>query len=204
LRTLTYWIRLVIKSLYGSIYRLSLPLLVHPPGRIYHGEFHTENRIAIYKFLGSWRERIHGKVLDVGVGSWSYPRQLLGKTCEYTSTDCFSHPNVDVVSDIHNLNLTFSPGYFDFVLCLDVLEHIQRPQEALQQIHTLLKDGGILLLTMPFNYPLHENQFSRDYWRFTSQGLHQLLVDQTGFRELEMTHHGHPNFPFGYQVSASK
>jgi 2-polyprenyl-3-methyl-5-hydroxy-6-metoxy-1,4-benzoquinol methylase len=193
-----------LKRLHGWCYFLLLPLLARPPRKLYHGVFSTMPRIAISQLLENWRTRIQGKVLDVGAGAWTYPRQLLQDTCEYTATDYFAHANVDVLSDIHTLTDVFAPETFDFVLCLDVLEHTQRPWVAVQQLYAVLKPGGTLLLTTPFNFHVHETKMVKDYCRFSAEGLRYLLTQVAGFQKVAITAIGHPKFPFSYTVVAEK
>ncbi|HBY09479.1 MAG TPA: hypothetical protein DEH22_17480 [Chloroflexi bacterium] len=204
LKNITKVVYPFIKHLYSSLYNFLLPVLVHPPGKIYRGAFYTFTRINIIEFLESWQDKIHGKVLDVGVGMWEYPRQLFADRCEYTTTDCFEGANVDVVSNIHQLTASFSSSSFDFVICTDVLEHVERPWIAIKELHSLLKSGGILLLTVPFNYYLHGNEYVKDYWRFTADGLQQLLVQEAGFLQVTIIPIGHQRFPFSYQIIAQK
>jgi SAM-dependent methyltransferase len=161
----------------------------------------TFARIGVMRLLESWQDRIHGKVLDIGVGTWPYPRQLFQDRCAYVATDCFECPNVDVVSDIHHLTDVFQPESFDFVICTDVFEHIPRPWEAVREIHAVLKPGGTLLLTTPFNFHLHT---ARDYWRISADGLRVLLQEVAGFEEVAITPIGHPEFPFSHTVVARK
>ena len=194
----------LVKLLHGAIYRLALPALVRPPAARYRGKVHTLARIGIMRFLESWQDRIQGRVLDVGVGTWPYPRQLFQDVCDYTATDCFQHPNIDVVSDIHRLTDVFEQESFDFVICTDVLEHVPRPWEAVRELYAVLSPGGTLLLTTPFNFRLHDNEQVRDYWRMTADGLGVLLRDVAGFEEVEITPVGHPEFPFSHTVVARK
>jgi len=197
-------VRNFLKLTHGSVYRLLLPVIVRPPMVWYKGGVYTVTRVAIMRFLDSWRKNIQGKVLDVGVGTWTYPRQLLGKVCEYTATDCFEHPNVDVVSDIHRLSDVFQPASYDFVLCTDVLEHIPRPWQAIRQLAKVLKPDGILLMTTPFNFHLHGNQNTKDYWRLSADGLRVLLSEFGGFSQIDVTSIGHPEYPFCHTVVAKK
>lgn len=194
----------LIKHLHGRLYCLLLPALVRPPGKLVGGQYYTLPRAAIIQFLQGWRGKIHGRVLDVGVGTWEYPRQLLKGVCEYTATDCFAHPNIDVVSDIAALDRAFPPASFDFVICTDVIEHVPDPWVAARQLHGVLKEGGVLLLTTPFNFHLHGNALVKDYWRFSGDGLRRLLLEAAGFRTVEITPFGHPEFPFSHLVVAHK
>jgi len=197
-------IKILLKSLYSFIFRLLQPLFIYPPGKKIGKEYLSISRVAIMEFLNQWHDRMHGKVLDVGVGTWEYPRELLHDVCEYISTDCFAHPNIDVVCDITNLQQQFTSDQFDFVLCTDVLEHVERPWLAVKQLHSVIKPGGYLLLTTPFNYYLHTNQYVKDYWRFSSDGLRLLLIMEAGFQKVDCTSIGHPKFPYSFTVVARK
>ena len=50
-----------------------------------------------------------------------------------------------------DLDLGLPPlsGRFDFVICADVLEHLKRPEDMLEQIHGRLAAGGRLLASLP-------------------------------------------------------
>lgn len=197
-------LKVLIKRIHGALIQLLLPVLVYPPGVMYKGAFYTIPRASIMRFLESWQARIHGRVLDVGVGTWAYPRRLFSQSCQYTATDCFEDSNIDIVSDIHALSDVFPADQFDFVICTDVFEHTQRPWVAVRQLYHVLKPGGILLLTTPFNFHLHSNEFLKDYWRLSADGLRQLLVEEAGFKDIEITPIGHPEFPFSHTVVAHK
>lgn len=165
---------------------------------------YTIPRENIIRFLDEWKGQIQGKVLDVGVGTWKLPRQLLQDQCNYIATDCFEDPNIDVVSDIHTLSRTFDQNSFDFVLCTDVIEHVERPWMAVRQLHAVLKPGGILLLTTPFNFHLHGDRSFKDFWRISADGLRFLLLEEAGFSDVKITATGHPDFPFNHLVVARK
>lgn len=81
-----------------------------------------------------------------------------------------------VIGDIHQL--PFADEYFDAVICKSVLEHVENPQRAVNEIKRVLKKGGCALFYVPFIFPYHaEKGFYKDYWRFTEDGLRHLLKD---------------------------
>jgi len=197
-------IKNTLKQLHGLIYRLLLPILVRPPGMLYKGNYYTIPRLKIIHFLEDWKTRVHGKVLDVGVGSWELPRRLLRDVCDYTSTDYYEHPNVDIVSDIYNLTQVFPENSFDFVICTDVIEHLAKPWLAVKELRAVLKSGGTLLLSTPFNYHIHKTSVVTDYWRISEDGIRELLMNEAGFHQIDITPIGPPEFPFSHLVVAVK
>ena len=52
--------------------------------------------------------------------------------------------------------LPIATNSIDSVLFLDVLEHLQNPDQALNEIFRVLKSNGVLILQVPFLYPIHD------------------------------------------------
>ena len=67
-------------------------------------------------------------------------------------------------------------GTFDLVLCMSVIEHIDRPWVAAPNIAALVAPGGHLYVAMPWFYPTHEGPDFGDHWRARPSGL-RLLFD---------------------------
>ena len=44
-------------------------------------------------------------------------------------------------------HLPFQSGYFDLIVCMDVLEHVQVPQQLIAEAERCLKPGGLLYIT---------------------------------------------------------
>lgn len=53
----------------------------------------------------------------------------------------------------------FEDGFFDVVVCSEVLEHLFSPEKVLQEIHRVLKNSGRCIITVPNLYCLR-NRFS--------------------------------------------
>jgi SAM-dependent methyltransferase len=107
------------------------------------------------------------------------------------------------ILDLCNNNENKLPSdYFDIVNCNEVLEHTLQPFRAVAEMFRILKPGGLLLLTVPFNFRMHGPL--PDCWRFTEHGLKAILSD---FEIIELNPLETPNrtlMPIHYTVIAQK
>ncbi|MBM4284858.1 MAG: class I SAM-dependent methyltransferase [Deltaproteobacteria bacterium] len=90
---------------------------------------------------------------------------------EYVGADMRPGPGVDVVLNLHHLEL--ADETVGAALIMDTLEHVEYPRRALQEAYRVLKPQGVLLLSSVMNYPIHDHPY--DYWRFTPEGFRSLL-----------------------------
>lgn len=54
-----------------------------------------------------------------------------------------------VCGDVESVTLDFPEGYFDCVVCADVLEHLKDPWGVLRRLRPLLSDGGRVVASIP-------------------------------------------------------
>lgn len=138
------------------------------------------------------RKEVSGPVvLDVGCGE-GWPAALLPKESrywglDYPETAAWYETKPDVFGDA--TALPFVDHSIDTVLMLDVLEHLSQPRQALLEARRCLKENGILILIVPFLYPIHDAPY--DYRRWTINGLRQLAGEQ-GFDIVGEAHSGNP------------
>ena len=83
--------------------------------------------------------------------------------------DIEGKPNI--LADINNL--PFKNNTISNFGCFNVLELLQFPKIAVQDIHRVLNKTGYLVGYVPFLYPIHNQPV--DYWRFSNQALYQIL-----------------------------
>jgi ubiquinone/menaquinone biosynthesis C-methylase UbiE len=57
---------------------------------------------------------------------------------------------------------------------LDTIEHVEKPWLAMEEVHRVLKPGGVVVMTSVMFFPIHF--YPDDYWRFTSSGFRALLA----------------------------
>jgi SAM-dependent methyltransferase len=133
--------------------------------------------------------RLRGLILNISAGSVDY-RELIETQpgTQMIATDWLRAPTKVAVNVFCDAGaLPFAPRSFDAVLCTEVLEHLPTPARTLSEARRVLKDGGWLLLTTPFQYHAHQRPY--DYFRYTAQGLTSLLGD-AGFDEIEIRRSG--------------
>lgn len=93
---------------------------------------------------------------------------------DYKILDPVSDYNPDIIGDIHNL--PFADNSQDAIICVAVLEHVENPIRACEEIFRVLKPGGYCFVYAPFLYYFHaEKCYYKDYWRFTKDSLDVLF-----------------------------
>ena len=120
------------------------------------------------------------------------------------TVDIESSVNPTYVFDLTKQNNIIPNNKYDAIYCLEVLEHTSDPNKVLQNLYSILKKGGTLYLSVPFQFRLHGPL--PDYWRFSEYGLLQLLK-QNNFRVTDMNALIDPDreaFPLHYTVICTK
>ena len=105
---------------------------------------------------------------------------------------------IDVVCDVCDMK-PIADETFGLVLNLESLEHIAYPQRAIDEMHRVLRPGGLLILTTVMHFRIH--RCPRDYWRFAPDGI-ELLLHR--FKILDCTLEGGSRRPKGIWVTAQK
>ncbi len=94
------------------------------------------------------------QILDVGCGNGLFfdKLQRFGKVAGIEPDEQLVDPDGPHAGQIHTgfLDASYhSPQPLDWILMLDVLEHMDQPAEALKQAWHLLRPGGRLVVTVP-------------------------------------------------------
>lgn len=133
-----------------------------------------------------------GRMLDVGCGTKPYKEVFSDVVKEYIGIDYPSSisankepKNVEVYSILPHLS--FKNESFDTVLATEVLEHVAEPDAAFLEINRVLKKQGVLILTAPQSWAIHEAP--NDYYRYTRYGL-SYLARRNGFEITYVKPHG--------------
>jgi ubiquinone/menaquinone biosynthesis C-methylase UbiE len=135
-------------------------------------------------------EHVKGKLLDVGCGE----NRLVREYGNGVGVDVIDWGDVDLVVE-SSACLSFPDASFDTISFVACLNHIPERKEALQEARRLLRDEGILLVTMipPFVSAVwhrlvhrwdpdqsHREHQGGEIWGFTAKAMTSLL-EKSGF-----------------------
>jgi SAM-dependent methyltransferase len=140
-------------------------------------------RRALAESVREFAPYLKGDLLDVGCGTKPY--------LDYF--DVTSYQGLDIDSEQNRFTghaeyfyvgdrFPLPDGSFDAVLCNQVFEHVFNPEYFLSEINRVLKEGSLLILTVPFVWDEHEQP--NDFARYSSFGLKALLV-RNGFEVIK-------------------
>lgn len=127
-----------------------------------------------------------GSVLDVGGGErfqkdLARHRELFAGT-DYRTLDVDPRCRPDIVASVYAIPLP--SGSVGAIIGKSVLEHLEEPGRAVQEMRRVLAPGGKILAYVPFVYPYHARPGAyRDFYRFSEDGLRHLFRE---FRQVEV------------------
>ena len=138
------------------------------------------SRKLIWKNLELNKGYITGRCMDFGCGSLPYKK--LFNTKKYIGVEIESDKKLDNIVYYDGKHIPFKDGYFDSILCSEVLEHVPNIDEIIDELNRVLISGGYMLVSVPFVYQEHCMPY--DYRRFTSVGIKDIL-EKHGFEILK-------------------
>ncbi len=147
--------------------------------------FNLRRYLTSYVFNYLESQPTHAIVLDVGCGQGPYRGLLENYRILGVNLD-----RIDASPEVvaNGLYLPFLSGKFSVAICTQVIEHVTDPNLLLSEIGRCLEPNGLLVLSGPMHWPLHEEP--HDYWRFTKYGL-QHLLKKNGFELIEINENGY-------------
>ena len=123
-------------------------------------------------------------IYDIGCGNKPFAKILKELGCEYIGVDIdggfYGDDMVDLAGSAYSVPITDNTA--DAVLSVQVIEHLERPREALNEAYRILKSNGVMFISFPFLYPIHAPPY--DYMRYT----HFFFIraaEEVGFEILE-------------------
>jgi predicted SAM-dependent methyltransferase len=93
----------------------------------------------------------------------------------FIGTDFMPGVDVDVIADAHRFSEPFAPNSIDGIICVSVMEHIERPWIVAKEIAKTLRYDGQIFCYTHFAFPKHG--YPSDYFRFTRAALEMIFKD---------------------------
>lgn len=142
------------------------------------------------------------RLLDIGPQKYQGVAAFFPPPTVIDTLDIDPQSGCTYVGDLCRKNDAIPDSSYDLAVCTEVLEHTLQPFHAVEELSRVLKPGGLLILSAPFNFRIHGPL--PDCWRFTEYGLRALL------REMEILDLSwidtpeRPLMPIHYTVIARK
>lgn len=96
------------------------------------------------------------------------------KQATIETLDIDKNSGATYIADLCENNESVIPSdKFDYIICTEVLEHTLQPFDAVNELERILKPGGMVFVSAPFNFRIHGPL--PDCWRFTEHGLRALF-----------------------------
>jgi SAM-dependent methyltransferase len=110
-------------------------------------------------------------IIGGGVKGTGINELFINSDIDITITDVSLTEDTQIVCDAHDL--PFNSNTFDAVVVQAVLEHVVDPYRCVEEVHRVLKDGGIVYAETPFMQQVHGGAY--DFTRFTWLGHRRLF-----------------------------
>ncbi|MDR2854946.1 MAG: methyltransferase domain-containing protein [Methanomicrobiales archaeon] len=143
----------------------------------------------------------HGIVLEVGSSSGYFIRDLIQvlPNASIISSDCFPE-ELDKISKKYKtpslqfdlVNCPLPDSCIDVIVALNVLEHIDKDESALDQMYRILKPGGYAVIEVPANqdlYDFHDSEL-KHFRRYDMPEL----IDKSKKSGFDIQSHSHLGF----------
>ena len=119
-------------------------------------------RRALDRFSEKVKSYYQGIVLDIGGrdrGLFRKPREQVGK---WINADIVWKHKPDLCMDVAAQPI--KSDSIDVVSAMELFEHVHRIDEGLRECFRVLKEKGVLLVSVPFLYPVHADPFDFQRW----------------------------------------
>jgi SAM-dependent methyltransferase len=147
------------------------------------------DRYYIEQFLQTYCEDIQGRVLEVGTPA--YTRRFGKRVAQSDVLDSnLTNPSATILNDLDS-TINVGSNEFDCLIFTQVLQFIYNLQNCIQELHRILKPGGVLLVTVPCISKVDPGyEKNKDFWRFTDSGCKMLFGDVFGSNQVKVHIYG--------------
>jgi SAM-dependent methyltransferase len=139
----------------------------------------TESRLEFIKKHITQSDIKDKLVLEVGSRNINGSAREFIETLQpakYIGVDITEGPGVDDIVSAYELVKKYGRAYYDVVICTETLEHLRLWKLAVLNMYTVLKHGGLLIITTPPK-GMKYHGWPNDYWRFTEADYRFIFPD---------------------------
>jgi glycosyltransferase involved in cell wall biosynthesis len=193
----------------ANVMRATWANLLHKAGIFYQRRFDVEKGSPYTLKLGYPSSHSYAldavpdgaKVLDIGAGPGGIARELRAKGCETAVVDAVRPPELPENVKLHVQDLdgeiTFQPAEYDYLLMLDVIEHLKQPEVFLERLRAQLdyRPRTVILTTPNIGFAVQRVMLALGQFNYGKAGILDLthtrlftfntllqLLDDVGFR----------------------
>ncbi len=137
-----------------------------------------------------WRIGKHvpdaGRILDIGSGTAPVSPDLARTVVADISAEAMKNVSAATKVVTSVTAMSFDAASFDCVLCSEVLEHVPDDQQAVAELRRVLKPGGVLIVTVPYQkrFWAEDDEYVGHIRRYDSGELEQKLLS-SGFQSIK-------------------
>jgi SAM-dependent methyltransferase len=142
---------------------------------------------SLFADLAKASVHAHGRLLDVGCGNKPFEEMFKGRISEYVGCDVVQSGESRADFICPATQLPFEDASYGTVLSTQVIEHVADHQAMLREAFRVLQSDGVLILSGPMYWPLHEEPY--DFFRFTKYGF-RFLLENIGFTGVDIVNNG--------------
>lgn len=120
-------------------------------------------RKLLDKLLEENKHYYKGVVLDIGGrdrGKFKKPKDKVEK---WIFADIEAKHNPDIILDVSEMDKIETES-IDVVSAIELFEHVEKINEGIKECYRILKKNGVMILSVPFLYPIHSDPHDFQRW----------------------------------------
>jgi hypothetical protein len=160
------------------------------------------NVVTFMRYVAEKYAQNPGRLLDIAPQVHEGAAPFFKPFITIETLDIDPAANSTYTADITRTNHAIPEGYFNYIVCTEVLEHTLNPFGATDELYRLLATEGYAFISVPFNFRIHGPL--PDCWRFTEHGLRALFKRFTLIELNGLETPDRPLMPVHYTVVVQK
>jgi len=123
----------------------------------------TYRRKLLDRLLEENKHYYKGIVLDIGGRDRGRFKKPKDKVEKWIFADVETRYKPDIVLDVANMDNIGSES-IDTINAIELFEHVENLEKGLEECYRILKRNGIMILSVPFLYPIHADPYDFQRW----------------------------------------